>query len=460
MSGSITISDYTAFGVADDTFFLGHPSYPVNIRSNGTTQINGNTVYHSGNLSLSTLAGASSVGGASTPIYYNGSSLVAGNALGTMAYQATTAYASAPVFVYGNAATGVFVQTNIAAASNTMFQFNIEGITYSPFKNPFFSIVTGYNYNSWDSIINYSAINYGQNFGNFSVFNYGGYLCLWFAGDDNFQTYRVTCYTQLDRVNHVTSCSNVAKPSSGITREVTIAPVQSYNSRNSNLSTVPWACSTLTLAGAITGATTISASGSVSVTHSSNMNGFYVNGTSHKLGFIIGTGNVNRGIYDNNAGAWLLYFDASNTILNKGNVGIGTTSPAQKLHVAGNILATGAITAGSASDARLKANIQSLSAEAAKRIVMALNPVTFTWNEKATELYDRYKGDDLGMIAQEVEPYLPQAVGTIFEKYKRLDYTKVVSPLVKVAQDHESRIRQLEAENRELRKEVERLRMN
>lgn len=140
-----------------------------------------------------------------------------------------------------------------------------------------------------------------------------------------------------------------------------------------------------------------------------------------------------------------------------GNVGIGTTSPSQKLHVAGNILATGAITAGSASDARLKTNIQSLSAESAKRIVMALNPVTFTWNEKAGELFDQYKGDDLGMIAQEVEPYLPQAVGTIFENYKRLDYTKVISPLVKVAQDHESRIRQLEAENRELRR---RLNMN
>lgn len=124
------------------------------------------------------------------------------------------------------------------------------------------------------------------------------------------------------------------------------------------------------------------------------------------------------------------------------------------LATSGNIVATGAITAGSASDARLKTNIQSLSAEAAKRIVMALNPVTFTWNGKATELYNQYKGDDLGMIAQEVEPYLPQAVGTIFQNYKRLDYTKVISPLVKVAQDHESRIRQLEAENRELRKQL------
>lgn len=156
-----------------------------------------------------------------------------------------------------------------------------------------------------------------------------------------------------------------------------------------------------------------------------------------------------------------LYSGTENTIWHSGNSNLSTVDWACKtLTASGNVTATGAITAGSASDARLKTNIQSLSAEAAKRIVMALNPVTFTWNEKATELYNQYKGDDLGMIAQEVEPYLPQAVGTIFEKYKRLDYTKVISPLVKVAQDHESRIRQLEAENRELRKEVERLRMN
>lgn len=127
------------------------------------------------------------------------------------------------------------------------------------------------------------------------------------------------------------------------------------------------------------------------------------------------------------------------------------------LRVEGNIVATGAITAGAASDARLKTNIRALSDSDAKALIMALRPVTFTWNDKATELYNQYKGDDLGMIAQEVEPYLPQAVGTIFENYKRLDYTKVISPLVKVAQDHESRIRQLEAENRELR---QRLNMN
>ena len=120
----------------------------------------------------------------------------------------------------------------------------------------------------------------------------------------------------------------------------------------------------------------------------------------------------------------------------------------------GSFVAVGAITAGSASDARLKTNISTLSDSDAKTLIMALRPVTFTWNDKATELYDQYKGDDLGFVAQEVENVLPVAIGTIFEKYKRLDQTKFIAPLVKVAQDHESRIRQLEVENRELRKQL------
>ena len=280
-----------------------------------------------------------------------------------------------------------------------------------------------------------------------------------------------------------------------------------YHSGNSNLSTVPWACSTLTASGNITtsGYVAVGTGGANSYLGSDAATNIFLHNSSGYILVVDGV-NVRRGatastatlgtttypwagitstsadfrltnftdfhIYRNNSGgsAGITYYSAAQTA-SYWNVGMDPTGTAYGgrfywyytgsylayLTTTGNFVATGAITAGSASDARLKTNIQPLSAEAAKRIVMALNPVTFTWNEKATELYDQYKGDDLGMIAQEVESYLPQAVGTIFEKYKRLDYTKVISPLVKVAQDHESRIRQLEAENRELRK---RLNMN
>ena len=126
----------------------------------------------------------------------------------------------------------------------------------------------------------------------------------------------------------------------------------------------------------------------------------------------------------------------------------------------GNVLATGQVTAGSASDSRLKDNIKKMSDAYAMGIVMNANPVTFSWNKSATELCGQLFGSDLGLVAQEVEPYLPTAVTPIWEKYKRLDYTKLIAPMLKVAQNHELRIRELERENTELKQEIQRLRMN
>ena len=150
----------------------------------------------------------------------------------------------------------------------------------------------------------------------------------------------------------------------------------------------------------------------------------------------------------------------SRILLNaNGNVSIGYFGDGgQKLYVAGNIVATGAITAGSASDMRLKENIVSMNRADAKSLIMALRPVTYRWNALATSLYDKYVGEDVGFVAQEVQPYMPVAISTIFEKYMRLDQTKFIAPLVSVAQDHELRIRELERENKELKEEIKRLR--
>ena len=110
----------------------------------------------------------------------------------------------------------------------------------------------------------------------------------------------------------------------------------------------------------------------------------------------------------------------------------------------GNFTATGAVTAGSASDERLKENVQDLQLDFAKNFLMSIHPVTFTWNSLATSLYNQYCGSDIGLVAQEIEPYLPYAIKPIFEKYKRLEYHKLIPPIIRVVQDHEERIKNLE----------------
>lgn len=127
-----------------------------------------------------------------------------------------------------------------------------------------------------------------------------------------------------------------------------------------------------------------------------------------------------------------------------GNIKIGTGTPSEALDVTGNITATGTITPGGSSDERLKTNIKTMTGAYAKNIILNANPVTFTWNELATSLYDGYTGDDIGLVSQQVQPLVPSAIGTIYEEYQRLDYTKFVAPLIRVAQDHEDRISALE----------------
>jgi len=108
------------------------------------------------------------------------------------------------------------------------------------------------------------------------------------------------------------------------------------------------------------------------------------------------------------------------------NVGIGTTSPSERLHVSGNILATQNVTAYS--DARVKANIEVIGNALAK--VRAIRGVTFT----RTDTHDsaqRYAG----VIAQEIEAVLPEVVGENGAGMKHVAYGNIVSLLIEAVKE-------------------------
>lgn len=108
----------------------------------------------------------------------------------------------------------------------------------------------------------------------------------------------------------------------------------------------------------------------------------------------------------------------------------------------GNLTCSGEVTAYSASDIRLKANIRPITS--AIDVINKLNPVQYNWNSVAKEL-NPLKGDstEYGLIAQELEKVMPELVHTIYDKYKSIDYVKLVPILIKGMQELKAEINEL-----------------
>ena len=150
-----------------------------------------------------------------------------------------------------------------------------------------------------------------------------------------------------------------------------------------------------------------------------------------------------------------------NTTSQAKRVGILNTSPAYTLDVTGIIHSTtgifsdGYVSAygvASSSDARLKEGISAISYGRAKEVLSALNPSEWTWKK------DGRRG--AGMVAQEVQPVLPDTVneigGNLTLEYNTafaygLAATKYMLPMV---ESHEEKIARLEKEVEDLRKEL------
>lgn len=135
-----------------------------------------------------------------------------------------------PKMVY-NYDKGCLVKLRNASSVDAMITVRIFGNSYYT-TPPFDTVIQFYNYNTGNSIIQYSGVNNGAGFGDIKVFNYNGQVYLWFKQTRQFQSFVVHAYysNSSDYRNMVETITNEDMPTSGVTRTVTITPKQAIYS--------------------------------------------------------------------------------------------------------------------------------------------------------------------------------------------------------------------------------------
>lgn len=259
-----------------------------------------------------------------------------------------------PKMVY-NYDKGCLVKLRNASSVDAMITVRIFGNSYYT-TPPFDTVIQFYNYNSGNSIIQYSGVNNGAGFGDIKVFNYNGQVYLWFKQTRQFQSFVVHAYysNNSDYRNMVETITNEDMPTSGVARMVTITPKQSIYA----------------------GDDIVRAAGSVNIEHTNEINSY------------------NGDLYLNHRN-----MDGTKNIIMCGNGGGvvigGNTTPPQKLYVIGGISSTEKIYAANGffkeSDVRLKSDIKPLDYTLEQ--ICSIPTVSFIMNDQK----------QIGTIAQNLE---------------------------------------------------------
>jgi hypothetical protein len=121
------------------------------------------------------------------------------------------------------------------------------------------------------------------------------------------------------------------------------------------------------------------------------------------------------------------------------------------LTINGAITATGDITAFSASDIRFKENITAIKNPIEKIKMISGN--TYDWKAENKDIHG-FEGNDVGVIAQEIEEVLPQLVVTRDNGYKAVKYDKLVALLIEGMKEQQKQIEDLSNKINKLENEL------
>lgn len=265
-----------------------------------------------------------------------------------------------PKMVY-NYDKGCLVKLRNASSVDAMITVRIFGNSYYT-TPPFDTVIQFYNYNTGNSIIQYSGVNNGAGFGDIKVFIHDGKVHLWFKQIRQFQSFVVHAYysNSSDYRNMVESISNAAMPTSGVARMVTITPKQSIYA----------------------GDDIISAAGGINIEHTNEINS-YANHLclNHRYS---STGASTKNI--------LMCANGGSVIV---GVNVGSIAGDNKLYIGGNVASSGKVSAAGGffkeSDARLKSDIKPLDYTLDQ--ICSIPTVSFIMNDQK----------QIGTIAQNLE---------------------------------------------------------
>ena len=256
---------------------------------------------------------------------------------------------------------GCLVKLRNASSVDAMITVRIFGNSYYT-TPPFDTVIQFYNYNTGNSIIQYSGVNNGAGFGDIKVFIHDGKVHLWFKQIRRFQSFVVHAYysNSSDYRNMVESISNAAMPTSGVARMVTITPKQSIYA----------------------GDDIISAAGGINIEHTNEINSYtnhlYLN---HRYS---STGASTKNI--------LMCANGGSVIV---GVNVGSIAGDNKLYIGGNVASSGKVSAAGGffkeSDARLKSDIKPLDYTLDQ--ICSIPTVSFIMNDQK----------QIGTIAQNLE---------------------------------------------------------